>query len=331
MDLFFRFAYPWILYIGIPLLLLLIFLRTKFRLNPVYRYSMVGLLREHRYHASFGYKYFYDGLRFLIISLLLIVCARPQLVDVTSHVDIEGIDIMLVLDVSGSMEFFDDLQDRRSRIEVAKDEAIRFINKRDYDQIGLVLFGRHAISRSPLTLDKSMLKDMIENIQIGVINPDGTALSKSLVTAANRLKNSEAKTKIIILLTDGEPTPQVDIDPQTALDILKKFGIKVYTIGIAGEHGGLFQHPLFGLQSMGFRLNKELLEHIAQETGGEFFLAQNPQDMQRIYNTIDQLEKTEYQADIFTKHQDIFKPFLWIVFGLLIIEILFSTLVWFIL
>lgn len=291
MEMLFRFAYPWVLYIGFPILLLLVFLRSKIVSSVVYKYSLAELIISKNYYCSLGYKYFYDVIRFIVLSLLLIVCARPQFVDVTSQVDIEGIDIMLVLDVSGSMEFFDDIQDRRSRIAVAKEEAVKFINKRDYDQIGLILFGRHAVSRSPLTLDKTMLTDIIENIQIGVINPDGTALSKSLVTAANRLKNSKAKSKVIILLTDGEPTPQIDIDPQIALDILKKFGIKVYTIGIAGEHGGLFEHPLFGLQSMGFRLNNDLLEHIAQQTGGEFFLAQNPRDMARIYNTIDSLEK----------------------------------------
>ena len=325
----FRFAYPYILFFGLFLLLLAGVYRWLYYKEPVYKFSYLSFAKKKGLTTKSWRRKIMFLVRTVSLALLVFLMARPQIVDSNSKVHVEGVDMVLVLDVSGSMQCFDDVKDQRSRIEIAKQEAIRFIQKRDNDPIGLVIFGRHAVSRCPLTLDKKMLHEIINDIEIGVMDPQGTALAVGMVTAANRLKNSKAKSKIMILLTDGEPTPDVDIDPQEALDVVKKLGIKVYTIGIGAEHGGLWNDPLFGIRQMGFCLNKPLLQYIAHQTGGHFFEAKNSQDMKRIYETIDALEKTEYEATMFTNYQDVFKPLLLASFICLVGELLISTFVWF--
>lgn len=325
----FRFAYIGILIFGLFALLLAGLYRWLYYKEPRYRFSYLSFAKSKGLAPKGRRKKIIFLLRALSLTALMLLMARPQLVDSNSQIHVEGVDMVLVLDVSGSMQCFDDVKDQRSRLAVAKQEAIQFIQKRENDPIGLIIFGRHAVSRCPLTLDKKMLQDIINDIDIGVIDPQGTALAVSMVTAANRLKNSKAKSKIMILLTDGEPTPDVDIDPQAALDVVKKLGIKVYTIGIGAEHGGLWNDPLFGIRQMGFSLNKPLLEHIARETGGHFFEAKNPRDMKSIYEKIDALEKTEYEATLFTKYDDVYKPLLCAVLLGIFGELLISTFVWF--
>jgi len=263
-------------------------------------------------------------------SLLVLMClvARPWWVDERSRVNVEGIDIVICLDVSGSMQIFDDLKDRRPRIKVAQDEAIRFIEKRTDDPIGLVFFGQEAISRCPLTLDKNILKELIGGFKLGEINPDGTALGTGLATSVNRLKDSKAKSKIIILLTDGEPTPGEKIEPDMAMSLAKEFGIKVYTIGIGNPKGSYIQDQLFGIRQVQAPINIKLLEKIANETGGTFFRASNPKDMKTIYETIDKLEKTEYESDIFHRHYEAFLSFIWIFLFLLGLELLLKLFWW---
>lgn len=329
MDYLFRFAHPWIVWIGLPILLACALWRWRYHRGVRYRYSLASLLKRSGAAAGAWRFRVINGLRLVSLFLLVFLCGKPQLVDRSSKVQVEGIDIMLVLDVSGSMQLFDDLHDRRQRIEVAKTEAVRFVQKRENDPIGLVLFAHEAISRCPLTLDKNVLTQIIQETNLGIINPNGTALSIGISTAANRLKTSHAKSKIMIVLTDGEPTPH-DLDPEIALSLAKKLGIKIYTIGIGGEHGGLIDSGAFGVQRMGqSALNKPLLEHIAQQTGGQFFEAKQPRDIQRIYDIIDQLEKTEYETDVFTRYYDLFLPFLWLVMLMVLLEMLFATCVWY--
>lgn len=267
-------------------------------------------------------------LRVFFLLLLAIIIAKPQLVDVKSKIQVEGIDIMLVMDLSGSMQCFDDLQDRRSRIEVAKKEAIAFIEKRENDPIGIVIFANDALSRCPLTLDKKLLKEIVQNLDVGVINMDGTLLSVGIAMAANRLKQSNAATKIMIVLTDGAPSAH-DIEWQQAVEIAKKFGIKIYTVGIGNEQGGYAMMQGWGIVPANFQLNKALLQAIAQETGGRFFEAKKPTDMKIIYQTIDALEKTAYQTDLFTQRYDIYVPFLIAAILVLLIELIASLIIWF--
>jgi Ca-activated chloride channel homolog len=251
------------------------------------------------------------------------------LVNVQSKIHAEGIDIMMVLDASGSMQCFDDVHDQRMRFEVAKKEAIRFIDKRENDPIGLVIFGKDALSRCPLTLDKTIVKTIINELNLGDINPDGTVLSIAMSMAAKRLKDSKAKSKIMIVLTDGEPTPGIDIEPQIAVDLAKKLGIKIYTIGIGDEHGGLWKDPLFGVRSMGFKLNTKLLHAIAVQTGGKFFLAKKPDELKHIYDIIDSLEKTDYEMPIFTHYTDLVLPMLFIILAFLCMELMATSFIWF--
>ena len=315
----------WMLYM-IPLFLVAIVVRYFLSKQTVYQYPLTSLLQAHAITTAHPYKKIVSLIRFLLLTLLLFLIAKPQLVDKSSKVSVEGIDIVLALDVSGSMQMQDD-QDQRSRVDVAKDEAVRFIQKRDNDAIGLVIFGKDAVSRCPLTLDKKIIKNIVHDLQIGVVDPDGTVLSKALLTAINRLKNSAAKSKIIILLTDGEPSPE-DIQPKLAIDAAKQLGVRVYTVGIGSDKDVGIMHPIYGLIAAP-KLNDKLLKLVADQTGGKFFMARNAKDMRAIYDTIDALEKTKIETPIFSNYTDIFVPFLLFGIGLCVVELLLTTLVWF--
>lgn len=267
-------------------------------------------------------------IRLMILILLALAIARPQGFDPKSKIETEGVDIVLVLDVSNSMLMFDDLNQRQTRIEVAKKEAINFINKRDHDPIGLVLFGRYAVSRCPLTLDKEILRHMITKTQIGEIDPNGTVLSIGMMTAINRLKSAQAKSRIMIVLTDGQPSAE-DIDPAMVIEIAKKLNIKIYTIGIGSEQGGFFEHPFFGIVKHGEIFNHALLANLAEQTGGQMFQAKNANEMHQIYEKIDQLERTSYQSNLFTKKYEYFGFLLKIVIVLLLLEWVLAYFVWY--
>ncbi len=322
---FLRFYYFDALYFLLPLVFVIAALHWWLRQPTVYRYSLVSALRRYKMktHPS---RILFSVLRFITLFVLALLIAKPQLVDNRSKIKVEGIDIALVLDVSGSMQFADFDDDERSRLDVAKDEAIRFIEKRQNDAIGLVIFAKDSLSRAPLTTDKPLLKKIVEELKIGVINPDGTKLSTAIVTAANRLKHSKAKSKVMILLTDGEPSED-DLDPSVAIEIAKKFGIKIYTVGI-GNKDGKVGYDIFG-RMLRIRVNKKLLQEIAQQTGGKFFMASDARDMRTIYDTIDRLETSKMEVPVFSKYYDIFMPFVFGLICLLFIELLLSTLVWF--
>ncbi len=324
----FLFGNPWVLYVGIPLLVAVSLYRLMWYTPSTYQFSLVHFYKARGAVRSYG-SFVLFAMRMAILALCLFLMARPQRADSNSQVTVEGVDIMLVLDVSGSMRLFDDLQDQRSRIEVAKQEAINFVDKRPHDPIGLVIFGAYAVSRCPLTLDKKMLKNIIKDLKLDTIDASGTALSVSLITAANRLRSSKAKSKIIILLTDGEPTPGYDTDPDEAVALVNKLGIKVYTVGIGSEDGGFIQDPRFGIGKIGSSINRRLLMMIAQKTGGAFFQAEKPEDMARVYNSIDQLEKSDIQATLFTKYYDLLFPFIWFLMLLLGLELLARAFIWY--
>ena len=320
-------AYMPVLYGALCALAAAVLYRWRYYKNPVYLYPLTHLFIKAGYTAQVPYKKIINILRFISLCGLAFLMSRPQLIDQQSTVHVDGVDIMLALDVSGSMQLFDSLQDTRRRIDVAKDEAISFIKKRDNDPVGLVLFGNESVSRCPLTLDKKMLESIINDIALGIINPEGTMIIRGVVMALNRMRKSESKSKIIILLTDGEPT-QGDLDPQLALDMAKKLGVKIYTIGIGGDGGGYYQHPVFGLQQARAPLNKNLLHTLAKSTGGKFFEATNPQEIATIYDTINKLEKTSYETNVYYKYYDIFMPFVWFIVGLCAVEFFLSRFVW---
>lgn len=326
--MFLRCAYFELFYVLLPLLALALIYRWRFYQSPLYVYPLSEKIAQARLSIFGRHQFILSTLRFLALGILAFLITRPQWVDERSKVHFDGIDIVLAIDVSSSMLAFDDSKDQRNRFSVAQQEAIRFIEKRTNDPIGIVIFAKNALSQCPLTLDKSILKDIVGRLEIGAIDPSETWLGTGLAVSINRLKNSKAKTKLIILLTDGEPTAQEKIDPTIAIQLAQQFGIKIYTIGVGSEKGAYFNHPYLGLQHLQTSLNKELLEKIASSTGGQFFLAQNPKDMRLIYDKIDSLEKINYETDLFQKYYEAFLTFIWIVFLLLGLELALRLFIW---
>jgi len=323
---FLRFAQLSFLYVLLPLLGIFIWLRNYYHKPILYQYSLATELYNNNVVSTHPFKKIFNILRFFLLFLLVFFIAKPQLVDSRSKVAIEGIDIVLVLDVSGSMQFQD--YDERARVDVAKEEAIRFVKKREHDALGLVIFGKDAVARCPITSDRTLLKTIVDEVKIGgIIDPDGTMLVTGMITAVNLLKHSKAKSKVMIVLTDGEPS-EGDMDSSIAIEIAKRLGIKIYTVGIGSEEDAVFMHPFYGLIAKP-KVNKELLTLIAHETGGRYFMAHSTQDMRHIYDTIDQLEKTEHDVPLFSKYYDVFTPFIFVMISLVFIEIILSSLVWF--
>lgn len=322
----FRFAYPVVLVIALCIIVLCALMALIKKKSVTYRHSLTSWLIQRGHGSSGNFTKIVWLIRLLVLLLLALVVARPQWGDVQRETNMHGIDIMISLDISGSMRAIDDSVDGRSRIDIAKAEAIRFINKRTEDAIGLVLFAKDAFSRCPITLDKRMLKDIVEHIYIGFLDERETHLSHSIIMAANRLKDSKATSKVIILLTDGAPS-QGDLDPEVALDIAKSLGIKIYTIGIGSPEPVLVMTP----QGPGFLppFNKELLETIATSTGGKSFYAHDAHDMRAIYDTIDRLEKSSYNVKHYAHFEDTFTTLLISAMILLVLELVLSTVIWF--
>jgi len=321
-------AYPLVGYVFATLCLIVLCLKLFTMRRTWYAYPVAQRLADHGLAQSPWIGRSLHGLRFLSLAVLAFLIARPQWADERSQINVNGIDIMLALDISGSMELFDDQHDRRTRIEVAKAEAIRFIEKRTSDPIGLAIFAKDSLARCTLTLDKAILKELVADLSIGIIDPQGTALGTGLATAINRLKNSKAKSKIVVLLTDGAPSPGEKITPEAATELAVELGIKVYTIGIGNEQGGYFIHPLAGLQSGQTQVNSQLLKMIADKTGGAFFLAHNPKEMRTVYETIDALEKTTIQTNIFHTLYEAFEQFIWFFMALFFIELFLRLSIW---
>lgn len=323
----FNFAYPIVLYLGMPVIFLMAFYRWFFYKNSFYKFNFVKEISNYVGSNIFFNKFIPFLLRLFTLVFICLAIARPQKPDKKSTFKVEGIDIMMVMDVSGSMQCFDDLNDRRTRFEVAKNEAIRFINKRVNDALGLVIFAKDIVTRCPLTFDKKLLSDITKELELGQIDYSETMLGKSLVAALSRLEHSSSKTKIIILLTDGEPSIN-DISALIPIQMAQKFGVKIYAIGIGSDSGGYIQHPYLGVSPCNVRVNNDLLQVIAQKTGGKFFSAKSPHDIEKIYDTIDQLEKSEIEAPIYTKYKDYFAEILLLSFMILSLEIFASVTFW---
>lgn len=295
--------------------------------TPFYTYPLARNLAQAGYSKAPTHKRIFAAIKILILLILGFLIAKPQLVDSRSSITIDGIDIMIVLDASASMQFQDFDDDQRSRFQVAKDEAMRFVDKRTDDALGLVLFGKDALSRIPLTMDKKLINTIISGLELGFIDPDGTVLSTAIISGANRLKNSNAKSKVMIVLTDGAPSEN-DTDPALAIELAQKLGLKIYTIGIGSDEDQYVMHPFMGLIPKP-KINRPLLVKIAQDTGGKFFLARNSKDMRAVYDTIDSLERTSRQTSLYNKYYDIFIPGVALIIFLMLLELLLSVTIWF--
>lgn len=260
--------------------------------------------------------------RILCFSFLVLALARPQSTNSWQNVSTEGIDIIISLDISGSMLAQDFKPDR---LEASKSIASEFINSRPNDRMGLVVFSGKSFTQCPLTTDHAVLINLFKGIKFGLID-DGTAIGEGIATAINRIKNSNAKSKTIILLTDGVNNSG-SIAPITAAEIAKTYGIRIYTIGV----GSLGQAPYpvqtpFGpqIQMMNVEIDEPVLKQIAQMTDGKYFRATNNEKLREIYKEIDKLEKTKIAVKEYRKHKEEFFPFVLIAVMFLFIELLFK-------
>ena len=263
-------------------------------------------------------------------ALIVITLARPQLQHTRIEREAEGIDIVMAIDLSTSMRA-EDL--KPNRFEAAREVATSFVNKRVSDRIGLVAFARKSFTVCPPTLDYRLLKKLLGELNMGMIE-DGTAIGMGLATAINRLKESTAKSKVIILLTDGQNNSG-EIDPATAAELALTYDIKIYTIG-AGSRGTApypVQDPIFGKRYRNVKVNidEEMLRQIADMTNGRYFRANNTAELKDIYNEIDQLERTKIDEMIFTDYEDLYPRFLLpgillLVFALALERVFFRTI-----
>lgn len=322
----FRFANPEFLFLlaVIPALLFWYIKRYR-RQQATLRYSDLGLIKSLGTSRRKQYRHVLMVLRLLVIALLIIGFARPQAGSTEEEVITEGIDIMLAMDISGSM-LAEDFKPK-NRLEAAKVVAANFIKGRRNDRIGMVVFAGQAFTQCPLTLDYGILLKFLEDIHIGMIE-DGTAIGMGLGTCVNRLRDSKAKSKVVILLTDGQNN-RGELDPITAARLAKAFNIRVYTIG-AGTRGEAMypvDDPIFGRRyvRMPVNIDEDLLRRIADITKGRYFRATDRTSLEKIYAEIGELEKTKIEVKQYTRYRELFGRYVGLALILLMVEIILAN------
>jgi len=263
------------------------------------------------------------GFRMLPVVLVVLALARPQTVEVSSKTKTtRGIDIVMAIDVSASM-LAKDL--KPNRLEALKNVAGDFIKGRPNDRIGLVEYAGESYTKTPITSDKGIVLQSLKSIKYNTVITGGTAIGMGLATAVNRIKDSKAKSKIIILLTDGVNNAGF-IDPQTASELAVEYGIKTYTIGLGTNGMALspvaIRNGVFQYGKIQVEIDEKLLKEIAEVTGGKHFRATNNRKLKEIYKEIDALEKTEIEEFKFYNYEEKFRPLIWIALGLLVFEFL---------
>ena len=259
-------------------------------------------------------------LRCAAVALIVVALARPQSAEHNTRTDAEGIDIVMALDVSTSMLARDFNPDR---ITAAKEVAAEFIADRISDRIGLVVFAGESLTQSPLTTDRATLQTLLARVRSGLIE-DGTAIGNGLATAINRLRESDAKSKVVILLTDGSNN-RGDISPMTAAEIAKSLGIRVYTVGVGSNKVAPYPMPVAGgvqYVNIPVEIDNETLRGIAKATDGDFYRATNTKELNQIYKEIDQLEKSKLNVKQYSKKYDVYQPFALVAVLALLLELL---------
>ncbi len=302
------FAYQPFLYflLVIPLLVGFYIWKNRFR-HAEMQYSHSGFMQDVKKSPRLYLLHLPFVMRMLAVSLLILALARPQSSSNMQDVSVEGIDIVLALDISGSM-LAEDF--KPNRVEAAKNTALEFVRMRPGDRIGVTVFSGESFTMIPLTTDHILLSELLGTVQTGMVE-DGTAIGDGLGTAVNRLRESDAISKVVILLTDGiNNTGQ--IDPLTAAEIAQVLNIRVYTVGVGSQ--GAVPYPVqtpFGIQyrEMEIPLDEELLEEIAQMTGGRYFWADNQNSLEEIYREIDQMERSKIDVQEFARKKDEYLPF----------------------
>ncbi len=327
------FAHPYLL-----LLLLLLpavaWLRGRRGPRPAFLYSSVQLVRGitgiTRSHAGVNLL----RLRWLVLALFLIGLARPQLGEGESQVRASGIDIVVAVDVSSSMSSEDFLLEGKPVNRLVMEQAVleQFIAKRPNDRLGLVAFAQRPYIASPLTLDHDFLRQNLARLRIATGNEDGTAIGSALVAALNRLRELKSKSKIIILMTDGQNNAG-KVPPLTAAEAAEKLGVKAYTIGVGTR--GLARTPVYneagqllGYQRMPVNIDEDTLQRIATRTGGKYYRADKTEALQAIYDEIDKMEKTEVEVKKYQYYRELFPWFVLPGVALLLLEVILANTVW---
>lgn len=321
-----KFAYPWVFYLLLllPLSALWYFWRGKNNQSS-FKYSSLKILSGYRKSMREKFRHTPFILRLIALALMIVALARPQSFSSGENVYTEGIDIALLLDISGSM-LAEDF--KPNRIGAAKNVIDEFIEGRTSDKIGLVIFSYESFTQCPLTIDYRVLRGLLKDVKSGMIQ-DGTAIGTAIANGVNRLKDSKSKSKVIILLTDGVNNSG-EVDPVTAAQIAKTFGIRIYTIGVGtiGQAPYPFQTP-FGIryQMMPVEIDEAVLTKIARITNGKYFRAVNNRKLESIYREIDKLEKTKVEVSSYRNARELFYPWLFAGLVLLFAEIVLSRTV----
>jgi len=329
-----RLAYPWLLLLLLLLPVAIAWLRRRGRREAT---VVVGDARA------------FDGLpvtwrqrlrrlpiilRLLVLCLFVVAAARPQGGKTSERVASEGIDIVLTLDMSGSMQAVDvepgvprrRWDELKTRVETAKAVTADFIVGREGDRLGLVLFGESAVTQCPLTIDREVVTGMVQAAELGMLG-DRTAIGEAIGVSVNRLREAPGKSRVIVLLTDGNNNTG-DLDPVTAAGLAKTYDIKIYAIGVGSRDEAYVRVDTFfgpDYRRMPDLLDEQTLQKAADATGGKYFRATSGQALEKIFAEIDQLEKTEVERERTTRYQDRFAVFLWLGLGLLLLETLLVT------
>lgn len=323
------FAHPYVLLL-LLLLPVLAWLKGKFGKSPAFVYSSVDLVRPITGLKRSRAGQYLAALRWLALALFIVALAQPRLVKGESEVKASGIDIVVAIDMSGSMRS-EDFGEGQSRIKMAKEVLSKFIDNRPSDRIGLVAFAKDAYIASPLTLDHDFLQHNLERMKIGLIDENRTAIGSALITAVNRLDGLKDKSKIVILMTDGENNSG-KVSPLTAAEVAQSLGIKVYTIGIGLR--GKAPYPVidqFGqkhYQWFDADVDEDTLTKIADKTGGKYYRADSADIFRKIYAEIDRLEKSEAVVRKYQHFDELFAQVAVGALGVFLLEMILSHTVW---
>jgi Ca-activated chloride channel homolog len=317
------FAYPWVLYLLFIIPVMITWYIYKGRKNQAsITYSSFMILDQIPKTFRERLRHLPAALRMLALAALIIALARPQDFSSGQNITAEGIDIAIILDISGSM-LAEDF--KPNRLEAAKNLTDQFIQSRISDRIGLVIFAREAFTQCPLTIDYAVLRNLLLEIKSGMV-PDGTAIGNAIANGVNRLKDSDAESKVMILLTDGVNNAG-EVDPVSASEIAKTFGIRIYSIGVGtrGEAPFPVQTP-FGTryQMMPVEIDEPLMKKISETTGGNYFRATNNKALEEIYDTIDKMEKTKIEITSYRTARELYYG--WLGGGLLLLFLEFGLL-----
>lgn len=321
------FEYPWLLWLlVVPALLVLHYLYMELKgRNPHLRVSTITPWKAGGPDYMAVVRHIPFALRIFALVMIVIAIARPRSSEEVEKTDTEGIDIVMAMDVSTSMLARDFTPDR---LEASKDIAIQFISQRPSDRMGIVVFAGESYTQCPLTTDRATLINLMKEIQTDLIE-DGTAIGNGLATAVSRMKDSDAKSRVVILLTDGVNN-RGEITPQTAAEIAKTYGVRVYTIGVGAN--GVAPYPVMtpwgpDVQDMQVEIDEDLLKDIATQTGGRYFRATDNAKLAEIYEEINKMEKVRTTVDSFPVYKELFPKYALLALFALLLEILLVAVI----